>query len=220
MPTATRRKAASGTGLVPVVQGEVVDQVPALSAEQRIREALQEGQAALWKLCEAAYDFDQARGWAALGYPSINAWLESLDAGFSRGSFYRYVNTWQKLVIDQGVKPKQLEAVPMSKAAIVADKIAAGEVRPATALKDAANMPASKLREKYDMPRRGRPPKEQAAQPDHKHSPQTAMKAAAELPWEWVEQAVSGRTPIALREARLKEALAELLAWKVEYLNG
>jgi hypothetical protein len=199
------------------VRGEVVDTQPALIAEAQVKEALREGKSALWKLAEALYHFNDQNGWAVLGYESLSRWLEDPEIDMTRGTYYRLVGTWQKLAIEKGVKLAQLEGVDMSKAALVADEIASGGVRTSTALKDVEQMPASKLREKYGKARRGRPPK---SAPAERHAPATALKRAAELPWEWIEQAVSGRAPIQLREARLKEALGVLLAWKVEFLDA
>lgn len=221
MPTATRRRGrgqATGETLpavIETVQGEIVDQSPAAETEARVKEALREGKSALWKLAEACYQFDQQSGWRALGYDSLTGWLADPEIDMTRGTYYRLVKTWQQLAVDQGLEPAQLEAVSMSKAAIVVEDIASGDVQVDAALKDAANLTASQLREKYEKPRRGRPPK---AEPVEHHSPSTALKAAAELPWDLLDQAVRGRSTD-LKLARLKEAIPLFLAWRAEFLG-
>ena len=200
---------------VEVVTGEVVDVAPALDIEARVKEALAEGKSALWKLSEALYEFDQQQGWEKLGYENLTRWLADPEIDMTRGTYYRLVRTWQKLAVEKGIERPQLEQVNMSKAALVADEIAAGTVRPATALKDVQQLSASELRLKYDKPKRGRPAKTEQRET---HSASTALRAAADLPWDWVEQAVSGKAPIALREARLKEALGQFLAWRETYM--
>jgi len=219
--SARQRKDEPGAALVvassEVVQGEVVDASPALEVEARIKEALAEGKSALWKASEAMWEFEQIQGWASLGYTSLNKWLEDPEIDMTRGTYYRLVRTWQKLAIEKGIERPQLEQVSMSKAALVADEVASGKVRPATALKDVQQLTAEQLREKYDKPKRGRPAKtEQRDQ----HSPGTAMRAAAELPWDFVEQALHGRAPLQLREARLKEALQQFLNWRDTFVSN
>lgn len=195
------------------VRGEVVDVEPIRATEQQVKDALREGKTALWKLAEALWHFDQQKGWAALGKEHLTEWLKDPEIDMTRGTYYRLVGTWQKLAIDRGLERKQLEAVDMSKAALVADEIATGHRRPATVLKDVQELPASKLREKYGKPRRGRPTKmEQTG-----HTPAAALKAASELPWDFFEGAI-GRGNLNLREARLREAIQVLLDWRSEYL--
>lgn len=198
-----------------VVQGEVVTQGSAVEVEARVKEALAEGKSALWKLSEALYEFDQQQGWATLGYENLSRWLADPEIDMTRGTYYRLVRTWQKLAVEKGIERPQLEQVNMSKAALVADEVAEGKVRPATALKDVAQLSASELRAKYDKPKRGRPAKTEVRET---HSPSTALKAAADLPWEWMEEALSGRAPLNLRQARLKEALQAFLTWRAEFL--
>lgn len=208
-------KPATAIGADVAVRGEVVDGSPALAAEQAVREALREGKTALWKLAEALWHFDQAEGWRVVGKGSLSQWLEDPSIDMTRGTYYRLVRTWQKLAIEKGLKREQLDGVDMSKAALVADNIIDGEVRPSTALRDVRTLPASKLREKYGKAPRGRPAKGQ----ETGHAPVTALRAARDLPWDWIEQAVRGHAPLQLREARLREALGALLAWRDEFLS-
>lgn len=202
-----------------IVQGEVLDSRSALDAEARVKEALRDGKAALWRLSEALYDFDSNKGWAALGYENLSRWLADPEIDMTRGTYYRWVNTWRKWVIERGVDPKQLERVSASKAALVADDIVEGHVRPATAIKDVQNLSASELRIKYEKPRRGRPPKADQLDTDTAAGPSSdeAIRAAQELPWDFIE-GIAGDENIDLRKARFKEALRELLAWRANYL--
>jgi hypothetical protein len=207
---------SDGAQALETVEGEVVapNQEAARAIETQIKDALREGKAALWKLSEALYHFNEQEGWRALGYENLSQWLLDPEIDMTRGTYYRQVRTWQKLAIDRRVDRAKLEAVNMSKAALVADAIEAGTVRPAIALRDVGRLSASALREKYGKPRRGRPPKGQ----ETGHSASVALREAARLPWEFVEEALSGRAPLALREARLREALKDFLAWRDEYL--
>ena len=202
-----------------VVQGEVLDSQGALEAEVRVKEALRDGKAALWKLSEALYDFDSKQGWAALGYENLSRWLADPEIDMTRGTYYRWVNTWRKLVIEKGVKPAQLEQVSASKAALIADDVVSGNVRATTALKDVQNLSASELRVKYEKPRRGRPPKEEESdQPTRRMPASEAIVAARALRWDFIEGIV-GDGDLDLRKARFKEALRELLAWRDQYLT-
>jgi hypothetical protein len=196
----------------------VLDSRGALDAEARVKEALRDGKAALWKLSEALYDFDSSKGWAALGYENLTQWLNDPEIDMTRGTYYRWVNTWRKWVVERGVAPEQLEQISASKAALVADDIVAGHVRPATAIKDVQNLSAAQLREKYEKPRRGRPPAQQTLDADHKASPTTALKAAMELPWDFIEGALKTGGRLDLKEARLREALKALVDWKGHFL--
>ena len=213
-----------------IVQGEVLDAKAAHDAEDRVKEALRDGKAALWKLSEALYDFDASKGWAALGYENLSQWLADPEIDMTRGTYYRWVNTWRKLAVEKGMKREQLEQVSASKAALIADDVVEGHVRPATALKDVQNLTAAQLRVKYEKPARGRPPaparsadrvrKDLAlTEADRRsQSARSAMMAARDLPWDFVEGVVAGDGNLDLRKARFKEALRELLAWRDQYL--
>ena len=206
-----------------VVQGEVLDSQSALDAEARVKEALRDGKQALWKLSKALYDFDTSKGWAALGYENLSQWLNDPEIDMTRGTYYRWVNTWRKWVVEKGVKPAQLEQVSASKAALVADDVVAGSVRPSTAIKDVQTLSANQLREKYEKPRRGRPPASESengatrARRASRSNESEALRAAAQLPWDFIEGAM-GEGNLDLRKARLREALGALVEWRATYL--
>lgn len=205
---------------IEVVTGQVLDTDAARVAESQVKEAKREGENALWKLAEALWTFDQLNGWAALGYESLNKWLEDPAIDMTRGTYYRGVGTWQTWAIDKQVEPKQLEAVSMSKAALVADEVASGRHRAATILRDVQSMPASALREKYGKPKRGRPSGKADSAP-RQSAPSQALKALRELHWDWLEAGIAqrGRGSRELRQARMTEAVRELLEWRDAYLS-
>jgi hypothetical protein len=126
----------------------------AFSIERRIKEAIVQGREALWALAEALYEFDEAHGWLKLGHENLSQWLADADVTISRATYYRYVKTWRKLVIEKHVQPERIRQLDQSKVAIVADKVAANTVLVEDALSDVESLGAQDLREKYyDKPK-------------------------------------------------------------------
>lgn len=121
----------------------------AFDIERRIKAAISDGRDALWRLAEALYEFDEAHGWLKLGHENLNQWLADADVTISRGTYYRYVRTWRKLVVEKQIEPERIRLLDQSKVAIVADKIASDEVLVDDALNDVESLGAQDLREKY-----------------------------------------------------------------------
>lgn len=130
----------------------------------KIKDALADGQKALWRLGEALYAFDEMRGWQQLGYYNLSAWLADTDGAITRGTYYRLVGTWRKVVVDLEVDAERVCQLDQSKVAIVADKIGEDEVNVDDALADVEALPAQDLREKYGRPAVVRRPKVQASE--------------------------------------------------------
>jgi hypothetical protein len=132
----------------------------ALEAQEvaaKIQTALAAGRTALWELAEALHAFDEMRGWRDLGYATLSAWLEDTDEQITRGTYYRLVGTWRKLVIEQNIDADRVRCLDQSKVAIVADRIRDDEVKIDVALADVEALGAQDLREKYGPAKREAP---------------------------------------------------------------
>ena len=129
----------------------------AWAIEARIKRAMSDGRQALWDLADALYEFDEARGWLALGYEKLSDWLADPEVTMTMGTYRRYVRTWRKLVIEKQVEPDRLRQLEQSKVAIVVDKIANNEVLVDDAFADVESLGAGDLREKYYNRRESEP---------------------------------------------------------------
>jgi hypothetical protein len=125
----------------------------AFALQTRIKEAMADGRDALWRLAEALYEFDEAHGWLKLNYENLSQWLADADVTISRATYYRYVKTWRKLVVEKHIDPERIRLLDQSKVAIVTDKIASSEVLVEEALSDVEALGAQDLREKYYGPK-------------------------------------------------------------------
>lgn len=121
----------------------------AFAIESQIKQAMADGRDALWRLAESLYLFDEAKGWHALGYENLSHWLAEADVSITRPTYYRYVRTWRKLVVQKQIDANRIRQLDQAKVAIVADKIAANEVLVEDALNDVESLGARDLREKY-----------------------------------------------------------------------
>jgi len=117
--------------------------------EQRVKNGLAAGRAALWQLAEALYEFDEERGWSALGYEELVDWLADPEISTKSATYYQLVQTWRELAVMRKVDSKRLENLDRSKVGIVLRSITSGKVSLEDALADAGTLGARDLREKY-----------------------------------------------------------------------
>jgi hypothetical protein len=115
----------------------------------KIDAALADGRKAIWQLAEALHAFDEMRGWRQLGYATLTNWLDDTDEAITRGTYYRLVRTWRKVVVQLEVEPDRVRLLDQSKVAIVADQIVDSDVKVDDALADVESLGATALREKY-----------------------------------------------------------------------
>jgi len=137
------------TAVMPTEHEAAEEAQIAFQIEQQVKRAIRKGREALWELAEALYEFDEARGWQALGHEHLNEWLADNEIGIPRATYYRYVRTWRKLVVERQIDAARLRQLDQSKVAEVVDKIAAAEVTVDEALDDVEAMGWRDLHERY-----------------------------------------------------------------------
>jgi hypothetical protein len=116
-----------------------------------IQQTIAEGRRALWKLAEQLSLWHDDIGWSALGYDSLEEWLEDPTIEISRGRFRDLVDTYRFL--EQREVPKQVMArLNYTKVRTVLPAVRAHRVDLADALKDAQALGSRALREKYSVP--------------------------------------------------------------------
>lgn len=140
------------TTLVPTQDEASAAQV-AFGVEVRIKQAMHDGRDALWRLAEALYEFDEMRGWEALGHDNKEQWLADADVTLAKGTYHRLVRTWRKLVVERQIDAGRLRLLDQSKVAIVTDAIVKNDTTVDEALSDVEALAARDLREKYYGPR-------------------------------------------------------------------
>lgn len=148
----------------------------AFGIETRVKAAILVGRKALWDLAEALYEFDEAKGWYALGHENLSSWLADADVTISRPTYYRYVRTWRKLVVEKQISAQRIKQLDQSKVAIVADLIHENRVVAEDALADVEAMPAQDLRVKYLGKEEPAPKPEESVvpEPEPRDEPPTA----------------------------------------------
>jgi hypothetical protein len=114
---------------------------------QRVVEAIKDGKAALWALAEALHEFDEARGWQALGFETLGEWLADPEIGMRQSTYHNAIRRWRKL--SPKVEPKRLVGLDPSKVTIVMGAIARNETPLDEVLDDVETLGARDLREKY-----------------------------------------------------------------------
>lgn len=139
--------------------------------EQRIKDAMHTGRTAIWMLAEALYDFDEERGWSALGYESLSHWLADPDIAMTRTTYYRMIGQWRALVIEHQIDRERLEELDVSKVEIVLPAVRAGKKTLEEALDDATTMGRRDLREEYFGPDRNREPESEVVPPSNGDQP-------------------------------------------------
>lgn len=133
--------------------GAVAESEEAYAIETQIKAAMADGREALWRLAEALNAFDEMRGWLKLGHDNLSSWLADADVTLTRGTYYRLVRTWRKLVVERKIAPDRVRLLDQSKVAIVVDRITEGKVKVDDAFADVESLGASDLREKYYGPK-------------------------------------------------------------------
>jgi hypothetical protein len=122
----------------------------ARAVHTQIVAALRDGRAAGWRLAEALYEFDELRGWSALGYESLNEYLADPEITIRRSTYFELVGTYKAFAVERKIEFERLETIDMSKAAIAARALNAVKASSVEdALADAETLGARDLREKY-----------------------------------------------------------------------
>lgn len=148
-----------GTMDVELVKQDAAEVADARAVANAIKAALADGREALWRLAEALHAFDEMRGWRDLGYRTLSEWLADADVAITRGTYYRLVKSWRKLVVERKVDADRVRLLDQSKVAIVVDRIAGNEVKVDDAFADVAALGTQDLRAKYaKKPNRGADP--------------------------------------------------------------
>lgn len=167
--------------------GEVLDTTSAddevalaQSAQDKVYSALGRGKEAAWELAEALYEFDECSGWRRLGYETLEEWLAQPEVGMKKSSYYDLVSSWRKFVVHQEIEPARLKALEPSKAAIVASRVAKGQVKVDEAIGDIETLGYRDLREKYAKPKAEPKAKEPEKKPDTKAGETSVRKDEAE----------------------------------------
>lgn len=107
----------------------------------------------LWvELAEDLHTFNELEQWRDLGYHSFEEWLKEPEIDLSRRTVYYLLEVWRELVIEQGIKPKELEKVGISKVQEILPAVRRGQVSPEEALADAGTLTRGDLRERYRQP--------------------------------------------------------------------
>jgi hypothetical protein len=63
--------------------------------------------------------FHEGKCWEALGYDTLESWLQSPDIGLSRSQFFRLVRVWERLVVDAQVAPERLHGVNLERLDVI-----------------------------------------------------------------------------------------------------
>lgn len=85
------------------------------------------GQRASWvQLASHLAEFHAGEGWSALGHDSFNEWLGQPEISLPRAEAYAMIGAWRDLVVDRDVDPARLEALDVSKVAVILPAIRRG----------------------------------------------------------------------------------------------
>jgi hypothetical protein len=107
------------------------------------------GQRASWvSLASRLAEFHSGEGWTALQHDSFNEWLGQPEIGLARAEAYAMIGAWRELVVERDVDVTRLEALDVSKVAVVLPAIRRG-VDVDQALADCAVLSRSDLRAQY-----------------------------------------------------------------------
>lgn len=111
---------------------------------------LRAGRVALWDTAAALHEFDEERGWSALGgYDTLGDWLADPEIGMTKSTYYRLVGSYRELVINRQLSQEAVKDLDVSKVALVLPAIKAGTVTADEGLSDAQEMGWRDLREHY-----------------------------------------------------------------------
>lgn len=117
--------------------------------DERIRDAISTGRAAMWELSLALYEFNLEEGWTALGLSSQAEWLAQPEVNMKKSMFHKLVRRHRVLAIEKHVDPETLAGLDPSKLDIVMPVIEAGHKKVSVILDDVRELGARDLAEKY-----------------------------------------------------------------------
>lgn len=105
-----------------------------------------EGLAYAMKGC---YDLEKSKGWAKLGFATLNEYLAQPEVTVSRTDFYRLAAIYEAYVLDGGVPAELLAGASPSKLELPIPAIEQGVVSAEQAVSDAESLTRKDLRERY-----------------------------------------------------------------------
>jgi hypothetical protein len=136
------------------------------------------------KLAEHLYQFHEQDMWRDLGYTTFEQWLAGPEIDLSRRQVYALMESWRELVVNRGVKPKELEDVPVGKLREVLPAVRRGFVDTDDALADCRTLARDDLRQRYqevsNTTSRGRAPLDATKEPDRVRCPTCGSRVMRE----------------------------------------
>jgi hypothetical protein len=121
----------------------------AYKLENEIVGAIKDIRAKWVDLAGFLYEFQQSKGWATLGYETLEHWLAGPDIEMSRRSFFALTEAHRELVVNHLVEPSRLVDIDMTKAMEVLPALRRGQVDVDTALADCEVLTRTDLRDRY-----------------------------------------------------------------------
>lgn len=100
-------------------------------------------------LAHGLHEFHAMKGWAVLGYETLEEWLAAPEIELSRSRVFALIAAYQEYVIERKVPEVKLGRVDMTKAEEVLPAVRRGQVSWQQALSDAEVLGFRDLRERY-----------------------------------------------------------------------
>lgn len=157
----------------------------AFAINERIKTSIRAGREALWELAEALYEFDESSGWKALNYETRSEYLADPEVGLTLSTYKRLVRAWRVLHVQRQIEGPALGELDASKIEVVLASVETGSVTLEQALDDVKTLGWRDLREQYQRPQLGRPPKtagETSETPPPPSEPPTGADASTPEP--------------------------------------
>lgn len=120
----------------------------AFDLEARVLAARQVERRTWVLLAEQLYEFHAAQAWSDLGWDKFIDWLGAPEIGLGRRHAYRLIQAWA-WAADEGISRETLEALDLSKLALVIPAITRGDVGAQEAISDCEVLSRSDLAIKY-----------------------------------------------------------------------
>lgn len=136
----------------------------AADLDRDIREVCRRIRVVWTHLAADLYEFQQVRGWEALGHVSFREWLAGPDIEIGYRQATRMIEAHRELVIDRALPIGDLEGVEITKLAVVLPSVKRGDTDVAEALADARTLSRQDLSAKYVHGRNG--PLDATTEPD------------------------------------------------------
>jgi hypothetical protein len=143
------------TGLTKVVAKDLTPEEQQARAEHchelhtQIVASLRAGRSAAWAFAKAIYEFDEASGWSALNYETLNEYLADPDVALGRSTYFAAKKRYDKIVVQRQIGSDRLDSLDPSKVDVVLPALEQGKVKLAEALDDVEALGKRDLREKY-----------------------------------------------------------------------